>query len=85
MGKEEELGTLGEDGFSWIMLGVISDLRAVKNVGKYYIYMVHDRYMDRPRRGRLIRGEGIGRSGGLLLPYCLLQEVEVLRLLLDVT
>ena len=37
MGKEEELGTLGEDGFSWIMLGVISDLKAVKNVGKYYI------------------------------------------------
>ena len=36
----------------------------------------------RPRRGRLIRGEGIGRSRGLLLPYCLLQEMEVLRLLL---
>ena len=39
----------------------------------------------RPRRGRLIRGEGIGRSRGLLLPHCLLQEVEVLRLLLEVT
>ena len=37
MGKEEELGTLGEDGFSWIMLGGISDLEAVKNVGKNYI------------------------------------------------